>query len=190
MVTSSFNSAATYWNNKGYGINMVIGSQGKVRDTIEKILAPLGGFYFELAGKHYISPADPYESVYTTVEDEFKKFAISRRSWEDTINDIKATFVEEGKDFTERTAVVQNPASINMLGKKLTKTYDLTLFRSLGATQKRLAELIKNESYPYAEVEFTTSLRHFNITEGKIINLVNSQLGIENMSVRVVKKNL
>lgn len=188
--TTSFNSSATYWYNKGYGINIVIGSQGKLREKIEQILAPLGGFYFESGGKHYLNPADPYEVAYGTIVDDFRKFVISRRSWEDTINDLKATFTEEGKDFTERTAVVQNPASINMLGRIYSKTYDLTLFRDLASTQKRLGELIKSESYPYAEVEFTTDLAYMNLTEGKIVNLTNNELGVINMGVRVVKKNL
>ena len=188
--TASFGNAATYWYNKGYGINMVIGGQGRLREKIEQILAPLGGFYFESGGKHYINPANPYEAAYTTITDDFRKFVISRRSWEDTVNDLKATFTEESKDFTERTAVVQNSASVNMLGKKYTKTYDLTLFRTLGATQKRIAELIKSESYPYAEVEFTTSLKYFNITEGVIVNLTNTEIGVSNMGVRVVKKSL
>lgn len=188
--SDSFSAAAYYWNNKGYGINTAIGSQGKVRDKIQQLLVPLGGFYYEMGGRHYISPADPYEATYGTIIDDFRKFVISRRSWDETINDIKATFTEEGKDFTERVAVVQNPASINMLGIKYTKSYDLTLFRTLGATQKRMAELIKNESYPYAELEFTTSLAYFNFIEGKIINITNTELGIANMGVRIVKRNL
>lgn len=188
--TASFGSAATYWYNKGYGINIAIGSQGKVREKIQQILTPLGGFYFEMGGKHYLNPSDPYEAVYKTITDDFKKFTISRRSWEDTVNDLKATFIEEGKDFTERTSVVQNPASINMLGVVYTKTYDLTLFRTLEATQKRMAELIKSESYPYAEVEFVTDLEHMGVSEGKIVNLTYSELGISNMSVRIVKKDL
>lgn len=187
---ASFGASATYWYNKGYGINIAIGTQGKVREKIGQILTPLGGFYVETGGKHYLSPADPYEAVYGTIADDFRKFVISRRSWEDTINDIKATFTEEGKDFTERTAVVQNPASINMLGMIYTKTYDLTLFRTLGATQKRMSELIKSESYPYAEVEFVTDLAYMNLIEGKIVNLTNSELGISDMSVRIIKKDL
>ena len=188
--TASFGNAATYWYNKGYGINLVIGTQGKVREKIQQILTPLGGFYFETGGQHYLSPADPYEAAYGTIVDAFRKFVISRRSWEDTLNDIKATFTEEGKDFTERTAVVQNPASINMLGRIYTKTYDLSLFRTLGATQKRMAELIKSESYPYAETEFTTDLAYMNLNEGRIVNITNTELGITNMSVRIIKKNL
>jgi hypothetical protein len=187
---NSFSSSATYWYNKSYGINLVIGSQGKLREKVQNILSPLGGFYIEAGGKHYLSPADPYEAAYGSVVDDFRKFVISRRSWEDTVNDLKATFTEEGKDFTERTAVVQNPASINMLGKVYTKTYDLTLFRDLATTQKRMGELIKNESYPYAEVEFTTDLAYMNVTEGNILNLTKTDLGIYDMSVRVVKKNL
>ncbi len=188
--TASFSNSATYWYNKGYGINVAIGTQGKVREKIEQILTPLGGFYFEMGEKHYISPADPYEALYGSIVDDFRKFTITRRSWEDTINDLKATFTEEGKDFTERTAVVQNPASINMLGRVYTKTYDLTLFRDLASTQKRMGEIIKNESYPYAETEFTTDLSYLNLTEGKIVNITNTELGIIDMSVRIVKKDL
>lgn len=187
--TASFGASAAYWNNKGYGINIAIGNQGKVREKIEQILIPLGGFYFESGGRHYINPADPYAAAYGHIEDEFVKFVISRRSWEDTINDIKATFTEESKDFTERTAVVQNSASVNLLGKIYTKTYDLTLFRTLGAAQKRIAELIKSESYPYAEVEFTTNLKYADLNEGSIVNLTNTQLGIGNASFRIVRKN-
>jgi hypothetical protein len=187
--TSSFGLSATYWNNKGYGINVVVGNQGKVREKIEQILTPLGGFYFEFGGRHYLNPADPYAAAYGHIEDEFIKFVISRRSWEDTINDIKATFTEESKDFTERTAVVQNSASVNLLAKVYTKTYDLTLFRTLGATQKRIAELIKSESYPYAEVEFTTNLKYADLNEGMIVNLTNTKLGVGNASFRIIRKN-
>jgi hypothetical protein len=187
---ASFGNAATYWYNKGYGINMAIGSQGKIREKIEQILAPLGGIYYEIGGKHYLNPADPYEVAYGSIVDDFKKFVISRRSWDDTINDIKATYTEEIKDFTERVAVVQNPASINMIGKKYTKSYDLTLLRTLGATQKRIAELIKSESYPYAELEFTTNLKYSNYIEGKIVNITNTKLGMVNVGVRIIKRNL
>lgn len=187
--TDSFGAAASYWNGKVYGINVVIGSQGKVREKIEQILTPLGGFYFEFGGKHFLNPGDPYASSYGLIEDEFMKFTISRRSWEDTLNDLKATFVEEVKDFSERTTVVQNSASVNLLGKVYTKTYDLTLFRTLAAAQKRLAELIKVESYPYAEVEFVTNLKYADLNEGSIVNLTNTKLGVGNASFRIIKKS-
>lgn len=188
-IDASFGSAASYWNSKGYGINIAIGAQAKVREVIEQILTPLGGFYFESGGKHYLNPGDPYQASYGHIEDEFIKFAISRRSWDDTLNDIKATFTEEAKDFTERTAVVQNAASVNLLGKVYTKTYDLTLFRTLESTQKRMAELIKAESYPYAEVEFSTSLKYADLIEGSIVDLTNTKLGVKKASFRVVRKS-
>lgn len=187
---TSFNAAATYWRNKSYGVNLVVGQQGKLLDKIEQILVPLGGFYYETAGKHYILPNNPADASYGHIQNDFIKFVISRRSWEDTVNDIKATYIEEDKDFSERTAVTHNMASINMLQKKFTQSYDLTLFRQLAPTQRRLAELIKTESYPYAEVEFVTGMKYLNLSEGQIVQVSNEELGISNLSLRIVKKSL
>ena len=188
--TASFTAAHNFWSSKNYGLNMIIGSQGKVRDQVKAILSPIGGYYFENEGKHYLLPNNPYAASSATITDEFVKFTIARRSWEDTTNDLKATFVDASQDYTQRTAVIQNSASVNLMGNVYTKTVDLNCFNSLSVVQRRLTEIIKSESYPYAEIEFSTSLKYANIQEGSIIIINNSKYGIENASYRVSLKDL
>ena len=189
-IDASFGAAATFYYNKGYGVNIAVGSQEKISSKIEAILAPVGGYYFEDGGKHYLYPGDPYEASTATLVDCFKEFSFIRKSWDDTINEVKATFTQESKDFTERSAVVRNTASINMLRRTMTKTYDLTIFRDLAAVQKRITEMVKSESYPSSEIDFTVGWEFSNIMEGRIITVTNTELGIENASFRVTSKDM
>ena len=189
--TTSFTDSANYWMTRGYGINLTLGTQGKVRDQIREVLTPIGGFYFENGGRHFITTNNPYAASVDTITDDFVKFTIARRSWEDTINDLKATFTDASQDYTVRTAVVQNSASYNLLkGKIYTKTINLECFNSLETTQKRIAEVIKSESYPYAEIEFVTGLKYAWIPEGSIITINSTKYGIQNGSYRITMKDL
>ena len=189
-IDASFSTAATFYYNKGYGINLAVGNQEKIGAKIEAILAPVGGYYFEDGGKHYLYPGDPFEASVADIDDCFKSFSFVRKSWDDTINEVKATFTQESKDFTERSAVVRNTASINMLGRVMTKTYDLTVFRDLPTVQKRITEMIKTESYPTSEIDFVVGWEFSNIMEGRIVTITNTEIGIENASFRITSKDL
>ncbi len=189
---SSFNQAASYWHSKGYGLNISYTKQKEVREYIKQVLSYVGGVYYtDENDLHCIKAFDPNDASEVTVEtDDFIEFSFSRRSWEATYNDFRANYTSEEKEFTVRTISVRNSASIKMLGNKYQLSLDLTGFRDLESASRRLYEIMKHESYPYATITCTLPFKYSIYREGSIVTINNTDYGIENAEFRIMKRTI
>jgi hypothetical protein len=146
-----------------------------------------GVVYIDQLGKIAIKAFDPNEQpVATLTTEDFDEFSIRRVSEDQLPNDFKATYVDQDQEFTQRTVVTQNQALINKVNNKNTQSIDLTGFKDLVTASKRLTEIMKNSTYPAAEIDFSTpNLAQSLRVPGEILQITNTDLGIENASFRI-----
>ena len=188
----AFNVAATYWNSVDYGLNILIKTQNKTKEHIKKVLSYVDGvFGQDNEGKYFIKAFDPTEASVATISsatDDFMAFEFQRKTWDDTFNEFRGAFTDESQQFSERQLIVRNRANINLQGTKKVMNVDLDAFINATDASKRLWEIAKRESYPYAHCSFKTNLEYSFVLKGDIVTIVNPEEGIVSADFRITEK--
>lgn len=185
--TASFSAAATYWNEKGYGLSMAFNSKQDVEVMINRVLKYVdGAVYLNSQGKYAITAFDPSDSsVATITQDDFIEFELTRLSYNETPNDFRGTFIDSDKAYSTRTVVSENAAHFDMIGRKISETIDLEAFTDVASASKRICEIKKRRSYPSSSIDFTVDLRFDLLTVGDIVTVQNSDYGIVSADFRI-----
>ena len=187
----SFQSAATYWYNKNYGLNIVMNSQGFIDEKIGQLLTYVDfALYQDNEGRWHLAPyknTDVSTGTGDVIETEdVKDFQFIRKSWDDTFNDFRGTFTDAGKDYTQRVITVYNAASGAMLGYRNQKSIDLSAVNDLDVASKRLDELMKVMSYPSSAIQTSVPYRFITLQVGQVVEVNNTDYGIDEGQYRVV----
>ena len=174
----SFSAAASFWAQKGYGLNIVFSRQKPVRDHIMQVLGAVGGWLIERAdGTLSLRAPDPDVAPSATLgEGDFLEgsFSFKRAAWDTTWNDLSGKFTDAAQDYSERAVTANNAASIQLLGLRRKKSVDLTAFSDRSAAQRRIEELRDGESYPAASFSFDVSRDYAHIEQGQILEITHS----------------
>jgi len=189
---SSFNDAADYWYNQGYGLNLILSSSQKAKKQIAHVLSYVGGAFGEDdEGRFFLKAFDPNDSAVATVNTEdFLDFTFTRKTWDQTYNIFRGTYLDESKDFTQRVLIIGNRANIQLQGRQRVLNVDLKAFRDVDAASKRLWEIMKEQSYPGAQIEFVTTMKFRSVKVGEIVEINNSEYGISSAEFRVINKDI
>jgi len=188
----SFNAAGQYWKDKGYGLNLKFTRQSKAKEKIAFILKMLGGaFGVNHENKFILKAFDENDTSSATINTEdWLEFQFARRTWFDTFNEFRCNYVDQNQHYSQRTLIARNPANTALQGKKSSVSIDLSGFRSKLTAAKRLWEIMKKESYPYAKIKGSTSLKLYETNVGDIVTINNSEYNIADAEFRVVVKDI
>lgn len=199
----TFLEAATYWKNVGYGLNIAFTRISKVADAIQKVVGYSGGVMFRHPTLGYTVKADdPNEASIgsfthqmardgSRLDADFTTLTIKRKTWEDTKNYFKVTFTDLTQESSTRVIVVKNQASIEMLSKTYQQSLDLTGFTDHAAASRRAFDIMKQVSYPEAQMEGEVWLDIADdINLGDIITVSSDAYGISNFEFRVLTKDV
>jgi len=189
---SSFNAAGTYWYNKGYGLNIQFKKQSKAKEKISHVLGMVGGsFGVDHENKFRLKAFDENDTYVDTFDTEdWGDFNFQRRTWYDTYNEFRGNFIDADQDWSQRTVIARNPANAALQGRKKPLSVDLTAFRDLDTASKRLWEIMKKESYPYARITGSTTLKFWEVNVGDIVRVNNSEYNIADADFRITEKNV
>lgn len=188
----SFIDSGNYWHDQGYGINVSITRQMPLREVIKKILSYVSGFYgIDTSNRHYLKAFDPNEeSIDDFVEDDFLSFSLVRKTWEDTNNVFNGNYLDEELSYTKRTVCAVNQANIEIQGVEKPVSIDLSAFRDRESAEKRIWEIMKEQSYPGATAAFSTFMHKAEVEAGSVISITNSEFGLQGSYFRIIEKNL
>lgn len=190
--TSSFNTAADYWNTKGYGLNLMVSQQTPGEDIIKKVLNYVDGCLYVDDDDNYVLKAysENDTSVCTIETHQFKDFILERPTWNDVFSDFRAEYVNGDGAYEKRTLRVINSAVRNLVGYTRQMTVDLTAFRSKATASKRLWEIVKKHSYPSSNIQFTVGLEYLKqLNVGDVFTVSHDDYGIVSAKFRVTTKD-
>ncbi len=192
MDLPSFEAASAYWAGKGYGLNLVFSSQEEVRNHIQRVFTYVDGcLRIDAEDKFVLKAFTGTEAAAAwMVTEDFADFELSRRSWDDTYSDFRANFTDEAQEYTKRTIRVRNPAVRALIGYDRQRTIDLEAFRDQESAAKRLWELMKQLSYPEAQIKCTVGIKFAGLNPGDVVKITHEDHGITNADFRVVTKDL
>lgn len=191
IMLDSFQAAANYWYSRGYGLNLSFSEIKEIRENISAVFQYVDGCLVDHGNLFELVAYTPDDAPAATLsKDDFIEFTFSRKSWEDTVNDLRGNYIDQDQAFTQRTVAVINTANIAVQGRTNQKTIDLTAFRDRDTASKRIWELMKRLSYPEASVSFKTHIRHGVLQVGKIIVITHEEYGLVETYWRITEKNL
>jgi hypothetical protein len=185
---ASFQTAATYWYGKGYGLNIALDSRGELREHVNTVLSYVDGALQIDSSDKFVLKAFRSTDTYTTaiVTDEFKEFTFKRRTWEDVPSDFRATYTDESMDFSVRALRVINPAVMRLQDEPEQRSYTLTAFRDCATASARLWELMKTYSYPESQIDVTVGIKCATLQVGDVVRVTHDDYGIADVDYRVM----
>jgi hypothetical protein len=190
--TSSFNTAGSYWYNKGYGLNIIFNKQSKAKEKINRVLSYVdGAFGPDHENKFRLKAFNENDSSVDTIDnDDWLEFQFDRKTWNDTYNEFRGNFIDASKDYSKRTVIVRNPANAALQGRKRPMSVDLTAFRDEDTASKRLWEIMKKQSYPFATIKGSTTLKFWEVNIGDIVTVNKTEYGISGAEFRILEKDV
>lgn len=189
---SSFQAAADHWYDEGMAINIALSQQTTAREAIQNVFNYVDGVLYvneddKFVLKAFTDDESPVDSI-TTVE--FKDFVFERPSWDEVYSDFRAKYTDETKDFSQRSLRVINSAVRNLTGYSRQMTLDLTAFRDVDIASKRLWQLARKQSYPASNIQFTVSMKYYRLNVGDVVEVTNSDYGMDSAQFRILHKDL
>lgn len=192
---SSFQTAATYWHNLDFGLNMAFGEQEELSKILEKINSQVPFVLIEDAGIYYLKAIaqedgdDNLTPSYEVDQKDTEGFSFTRNAYNQVFSDFAANYTDA--DNTERTARNINEAVYEIVGERKNHSYELKGFNDLVAVKKRLSHIEKEESYPLSEVSFKTSLKYYERQAGDIIKIKYDlfSMGYKYFRITKISKN-
>jgi len=189
---STFQYAANYWAQLGYGLNLSFSEQLDALELIQQIFNYVDGCLIQNADGEWelyaYSASDTADDEIST--DDFLDFSLSRNSWDSVPNFFIANYTDALADYSRRTVRFPNSALIAMLGYRLTKTIDLTAFNNSSSASRRMWEIGKQYSFPKLTAQFKTDLRFHEWRIGMVVSLTHSEYGISGADFRITSKTM
>jgi hypothetical protein len=187
----SFTYAASHFDSKDYGINLVLNKIASGKNIISKICAMVGArLVVDIDDKLRLVALNSTRAitpVVTLVDADFSSFSYTTQSWEDTYNQFIAKYTqpynadEDGVrfiNFEERALAVENPANILLVGSTHKLDLDLTYFYDVLAASQRLHEIMKDHSIPRTTIKATVNESMFEFVGGDAVSIINTEHNI------------
>lgn len=190
----SFNKVTSLYSGKGYSLNISFSEQSRTSDCLDNILKYAGGMITEKVTLDnttfkFILPDATDQSVAGLSENDFLSFKMERVSQENSPNYLTAQYIDANKNYTKRALAVKNTAAIRRVGR-IDKSVDLTAFIYFDAANRRLAEILREVSFPAARFSFKVGLRHSWMEVGDLVTLSHSEWGISGLKARITHREL
>ena len=186
---ASFQAAAIYYHSVNYACSMKITQIGDVYEVVNSILSIFPGVvYVNSEDKLVLRAFDPNSSANWTMSRnnlDYKDFKMQRQTYSQVNNDFSAKYIDMDLDYSERHVGASNDASIELVGERKPANFDFSYIRDSVNASRRIDELMKNESYPKAIVNFSANLKFKDAQPGDIIDFTNEKLGIYNLYLRI-----
>lgn len=191
---TGFQLAANRYAALGYGLNITFGQRQKTRDCIESVLNYAGGVLVETqteSGSVFnLKVPSAADSVAATLsDDDYASFKMERTGQDKMPNVFTAKYTDEEQEYSQRVIICKNTAAVAQSGR-IDKSIDLTAFRNCTSAQKRLAELLRNLSFPGASFVFELGLKYSRLEIGDLVAISHSEWGVSGLKARITTKEM
>lgn len=201
----NFAEASHYFYSYNMGLCFIINKVVKIKDIISKIQEWTDSFLIKDENNKYaikiLKDTDAETPTAIITDEKMIKFTLRRKSWEETFNSFTANFkpvTQDSQDFAKildpvgdivwsesylkndevRTLTLKNEANIYQTGNERNKIIDLTGFNREDAVNYRLSQIMKKESYPFANATLTTNLEYTYLKLGDVVTIDSDDYNI------------
>lgn len=191
---TSFRACANTLASEGMGISFQIDTARAAEDIIMDIerhidavlfTDPLTGLWTMVLARADYDPATLMEIDESDISDAPE---LSRGSWEETVNQIKCTYLDRAT-FTDATVQAQELANSTIRGEVVSETIDFSMFSNGGLAQRCAARELKSFSYPIMKGRLKSKRLAWKLRIGSPFALTWRPEGIIRMAMRVTSIN-
>lgn len=187
---SSFQAAGSTLAAEGFGMSMLVDTPKQADQLIETILQHIDGVCYQdpstgLWTLKLVRPDYDPAALPEYGPDEIAECEYSRGSWEDTVNQVKVTYVNRA---TWKASTVQAQETANFAirnGELESKTFDFSGFSNQATAQKACNRELRANSYPMGKGRIKVNRKAWQLRMGSPFLLTWPARGISRMPVRV-----
>lgn len=187
---ASFEYAAEYLFNEGFGMSLMWAQQTSVEDFITEVIDHIqatvyqdprtGLFSIKLIRDDYNPLTLPIFNADNCTVDSYQK-----KSWGETINEIVVTWTNPENE-QEETVSLQDLANFSIQGAIVSDSRNYYGVRNANFAKELCARDLRVASAPLASVEISANRDAWDLVPGEVIELQYPEYGIESMVVRIV----
>ena len=193
FVLSSFDDAATEWSSRGYGLNIKIQQHTELRELLLRLRDYVDFSLYQDKNNQWVLTAwkDGESSVADLTEADYISFKFKRTTHHKCYSKFTARIIDEDQEFTDRIIGIRATHLPELLTYEKPLDVDLSAFRDADAASRRLMEIVRQHSFPFAEIEITTNLTYMDtIYPGNVITITNDDYDYVQTKFRVLDKNI
>jgi len=201
----NFAESSYYYALLDMGLSFIINRVIEIKNIILKIQEWTDCFLIKDENNKYaikiLKDTDADSPVAIITDKKMIKFVLRRKSWEETFNSFTANYkpaVQTSQSFAKfldpvgdiiwsedyvrnddvKTLTLKNEANISQTGSERSKIIDLNAFTSTRAVSYRLNQIMKKESYPFANATLITNLEYVYLKPGDVITIDSDDYNI------------
>jgi hypothetical protein len=188
--SASFAAAGATLASEGFGMSLQADSPQQADKVIETVLQHIDGVCYidpstGLWTLKLIRPDYDPAAVAEFDDDDIAECEFSRGSWEDTLNEVKATYTDRSK-WKQGMVQAQEPGNFALRNGELsTQTVDFPGFSNATVAQKACNRELCTGSYPIGKGRIKVNRKAWALRIGSPFRLTWPPLGITDMCVRV-----
>lgn len=177
--TETFEEAREYWEEKGFGISLILDSQRPFLEWCEYILSHCGGFMYWHEGKLCLGVwKDEEASIHITRDDlalddsgEGVPVTVKKRDYSETANHIVLLWTDRTKIYEQTPTAAKDEVDIRVSGKRRMREVEL-----LGIHTSEMAEMMKwryllDSMYRFNYYSFALGPKHQMVRPGQVVLL-------------------
>lgn len=191
---ASFRAAGNTLATEGMGMSLQLDSDAAADQVLDDVLRHIDGVLYtdpatglwtlKLARADY----DPATLPELTEDDILEAPEFSRGSWEETLNEVKVTYLDRAT-FKERVVQAQEMANFAIRGQLSSDTIPFRGFSNATIAQQVAMRELKTHSYPLARGRLKANRKAWNLRIGGVFKFTWTPLGITGMVVRITSIN-
>lgn len=187
---ASFAAAGATLASEGFGMSLQVDSPQQADKVIETVLQHIDGVCYTdpstgLWTLKLIRPDYNPAAIPVFDDDDIAECEFSRGSWEDTLNEVKATYTDRSK-WKQGMVQAQDPGNFALRNGELsTQTVDFPGFSNATVAQKACNRELCTGSYPIGKGRIKVNRKAWALRIGSPFRLTWPPLGITDMCVRV-----
>lgn len=191
---ASFVTESEFFRDKNIGINFIVREQEELESYLDGLFQQLkmavvwDGLQYKL--KCFMNPATTHGTINTLRKSEIRNFSFGRTDWNTTVNEIRAEFIDEERNFRANLVEVKNAGNIaQQNGRISTNRIQLTVFTDYNTARRMAYRVLQDNAYPLGNCRFSVSRYKSQLEVGSVFRLIWDEFSTSTVTIyfQVVK---
>ena len=185
---ASFVTESEFFRDKNIGVNFVVSEQEELESYLDGLFQQLkmavvwDGLQYKL--KCFMNPATTHGTINTLRKSEIRGFAFSRGDWNTTVNEIRAEFIDEDRNFRSNLVEVKNAGNIaQQNGRISTNRIQLPVFTDYNTARRMAYRVLQDNAYPLGNCRFMLSRFKSQLEVGSVFRLIWDEFSTSTVTI-------
>lgn len=173
---AAFQSAAKHYQDNDVGMSFSLGTQNAMSEAIDMVRKHCQLYVFAvndvLTCRALSDKTNAYLNPVTLTRDMMMDITLQRTTWQGTVNELRAVFVNREKNFEQGVVSAQDLASITMANAINSRQVNLKGFSNRKTAESQVYRLLQESAFPAAKLSATLTRFHADVVPGAFVEFV------------------